>query len=188
ECDLAEVVARATGADAVPLVAVVDGALADDEEADAALPLGRDHVAFVERALLERLRQPFEIAVGHALEDLDLADQLGRGRHEGASLSLGTRRVDPLRQLLDPAFGRLQVGRAEAVQLLATLPELQRFVEPCVAALELLDDLRELLLGLLVRHSTLAPNAPSDISTVTASPGTTPAAVRTSAPSRRTIA
>jgi len=57
-----------------------------------------------------------------------------------------------------------------------------------VAAFEALDDLLELLLGLLVRHSTRAPKVPSATSTAISSPGVTAPVERTSAPSRRTIA
>src|SRR5204863_1582866 len=93
-----------------------------------------------------------------------------------------------LRQLLDLALGGVELLGAEAVELLAALPERERLVEAGVAALEPLDDLDELLLGLLVGHSTRAPNTPSATSTAIAVPGETAVALRTSSPSLRTIA
>ena len=100
-----------------------------------------------------------------------------------------------LRELLDLALGGLEAREAEAQQLLAALPELDRLVEAGVAALEPLDDLLQLLLGGLERQlahwstsSTRAPKAPSASSTSTSSPGSTSAALRSTVSPARTIA
>src|SRR4029453_11506874 len=54
----------------------------------------------------------------------------------------------------DLALGRVQLAEAKAVELLAPLPECDRFVEPGLAALEPLDDLLELALRRLERGLT----------------------------------
>src|SRR5262245_52751989 len=98
-------------------------------------------------------------------------------------------------KLLDPPLRRVQPSHADAVQLLAAGPELQRLVEPGLAALEPLDDALELLQRLLegrfLAHgrtsSTVAPNEPAPSSTSTRAPGETPAAEVTSRSPLRTI-
>src|SRR6186997_1140923 len=78
------------------------------------------------------------------------------------------------RELFDLALGGVEALPAEAVELLAALPELQRLVERRLARLEPVDDLLQLLLGLLEGHlvsSTRAPKPPSASSTSTRSPG-----------------
>src|SRR5207237_4466602 len=105
------------------------------------------------------------------------------------------------RQLLDPPVGGVELAEAEAVELLAALPERDRLVQSRLAALEPLDDALELPLGGLERqpglvgHSTRAPNSPSATSTRIGCPGTTAAGERTispplppTSPSVRTIA
>ena len=79
--------------------------------------------------------------------------------------------------------------------MLAPLPECERFVERRLAVLEALDDLLELLLGVLeVRSlchrvsSTWAPKPPSANWTSTRRPGATSDDERTIASSARTIA
>src|SRR5581483_10329984 len=178
QSDLAEVVAGAASPDVGAADAVAHRALADDEEADAALPLRGDHLAGAAPAL----------AIGHLSEQVDPAEQLERNRHRRPSLPRWARRVDPLRELLDLALGGLELRRAESVELLAALPELERLVERGVAALQPFHDAAQLLLCLFVGHSTRAPNDPSATSIAIASPGATAAAERTSSSPRRTIA
>ncbi len=60
---------------------------------------------------------------------------------------------DPLGQLLDPALGRVEPLPAELVEVLAALPECERLVERRLPVLEALDDLLELLLGVLEGRS-----------------------------------
>src|SRR2546430_8889606 len=94
-------------------------------------------------------------------------------------------------ELLDLAFGAVELLFAQTVKLLAALPELQGFVERRLAGFESPDDLLELLLGLFEGHrisSTRAPKPPSASSTSTASPEATALPERTIPPSRRTIA
>ena len=52
-----------------------------------------------------------------------------------------------LGQLLDLAFGGVELAAAEAVQFLSALPERDRLVQAGVAALEALDDDLQLALG-----------------------------------------
>ena len=61
--------------------AVGDLALADHEEADAALSLLRDRVAGREFAFLERLRNPVQVPVGEARKQRDPAQELGGSGH-----------------------------------------------------------------------------------------------------------
>src|SRR5688500_3903292 len=83
---------------------------------------------------------------------------------------------DPLRELLDPALGRVEPLAAELVELLAALPERERLVEGRLPVLEALDDLLELLLCVLERllahrvSSTIAPKPPSASWTTTREP------------------
>src|SRR5262249_37287444 len=155
--------------------AVLDGSFADDEKPNAALALGRDRVSDIEDALLEGVEQPLQIAIGQASEEPDLAQELNGDRHESVSLTAGirARSLDTTPEPLDLPFGALELRRAEAVELLAPLPELQGLVETGFSPLEPFDDLRQLLLRLLVRHSTLAGNEPSAVSTAIESPGAT---------------
>jgi hypothetical protein len=99
------------------------------------------------------------------------------------------------RELLDLALGRVEALAAEAIQLLASLPEPQGFVERGLAALEALDNLLELALGLLEgallaqrTSSTRAPKPPLASSTSTRSPRSIDPLVRRIASSARTIA
>src|SRR3954452_16600846 len=73
------------------------------------------------------------------------------------------------------------------VQLLVPFPELDRLVEAGIAALEPLDDLLQLALGFLERHSTRAPKCPSATSTSTCSPDWTIELERTISSRARTI-
>ena len=106
------------------------------------------------------------------------------------------RSLNPAGELLDLALGGVQALAAEPVQLLATLPELQRFVERGVTAFQALDDLLQLPLrffeGGLLRvqrvSSTRAPKPPSASSTSTRSPGATAVPARTISSPERTIA
>jgi hypothetical protein len=103
----------------------------------------------------------------------------------------GSRRVCATSELFDLALGRVEPLLAEAVELLAPLPELERLVERRFTGLEAMDDLLELGLRLLERHrvfSTRAPKPPSASSTSTRSPVSSPCAERTMASSARTIA
>src|SRR5688500_20399580 len=85
----------------------------------------------------------------------------------GEILYGGTGLFDPLRELLDPALRRVEPLPAELVELLAALPECERLVERRLPELEPLDDLLELLLGVLEGRlvhrvsSTVAPKPPS---------------------------
>jgi len=88
------------------------------------------------------------------------------------------------------------VWTADAMQVLATRPQLQRLVEPRLPALEPLDDALELaerrLEGRLVAHgrtsSTVAANPPEPSSTSTRAPVSTAVEEVTSASPVRTIA
>src|SRR6185503_10798169 len=73
-----------------------------------------------------------------------------------ASSSVGSRSVSrsvcsvvTTRELLDAAVHGLELRGADAIQLLAALPQLRQLVDACVAALEPLDDRLELLLRVL---------------------------------------
>src|SRR5690242_17071446 len=106
----------------------------------------------------------------------------------------GLRSVHAARQLLDPSLRGVELRHARLVELFPALPERDRLVEPRAAALQPLDDLLELALGVFegrLRHrisSTEAANAPAASCTSTRSPRTSAVASRTSRPSRRTIA
>ena len=104
-------------------------------------------------------------------------------------------------KLLDSALGGLEPGCAEAVQLLAPLPEQDRLVDRDIPALELPDDLLELGAQLLeaplgrladVAHGrtseTVATNAPTASSISTRSPAAVAAASRSAWPPERTTA
>src|SRR5829696_986282 len=102
---------------------------------------------------------------------------------------------DALRELLDLALGRVQLPTAEAVQLLAALPERDRVVQTRVPALEPLDDLLQLSLrrleGRLVAHRvslTVPRKPPSVSSTSTWSPAASALDDRTIPSPARTIA
>jgi hypothetical protein len=106
-----------------------------------------------------------------------------------------SRSLDALRQLLDLALGCIELAAAEAIKLLAALPEHDRLVQAGVPALEPLDDLLELSLRrfegrLLVQcvSSTVPPKPPSASSTSTRTPGESAAEERTIPLSARTIA
>src|SRR5207237_1102014 len=77
------------------------------------------------------------------------------------------------RELLDLAFGAVELLLAEAVELLAPLPEFQGLVERRLAGFESPDDLLELLLGLFEGHRVSSTRAPKPPSTSSARSGTT---------------
>ena len=120
-----------------------------------------------------------------------------------------------LRQLLDLALRGVELLETETVELLAALPERDRVVQRDVAALEPLDDLRQLLLGFLELHGrtsapvparpvpplfggsveptprtspTVPEKPPSARRTSISSPEASVEAARTTAPSWRTMA
>src|SRR6266508_5074097 len=107
---------------------------------------------------------------------------------------LGPDRFHAPGELFDTALCGVQTRGAEAVELLASLPERDRLVEACLAAFEPLDDRLELALGVLearLAHrvsSTRAPKPPPPSSTSTLAPGATCALERTIVPAARTIA
>src|SRR5207247_2015242 len=67
---------------------------------------------------------------------------------------LGFRRLDAASEVLDLPLRRVELAEAQAVQLLAALPQRYRLVERSVAALEPLHDLLELALCRLERRLT----------------------------------
>ena len=107
---------------------------------------------------------------------------------------LGLDRFDPAGELLDPALRRVELRRADAVELFAALPERDRLVEARVAALEPLDDRLQLALGVFETElaqrvsSTFAPNPPAPSSTSTCVPLDTSELERMIRPLVRTIA
>jgi len=111
-----------------------------------------------------------------------------------AATALGLNRLDAACELLDAALRRVELRRADGVQLLAALPKRDRLVEARVSALEPLDDRLQLALGLLEGglaqrvSSTVAPKPPVPSSTSTFVPAVTSELSRTIAPSERTIA
>src|SRR4051794_34334275 len=110
------------------------------------------------------------------------------------SLLRGARRLGAGRELFDLALGVFEALAAEPVELFAALPQLQRLVQPGVAALEPVHDRFQLALGVLeawLAHrvsSTRAPKPPSASSTSTRSPGSTALPERTISPLLRTMA
>src|SRR5581483_11676101 len=121
------------------------------------------------------------------------------GRGGGELGGVGRRRfARAARELLDLSLCGVELAAAEGVELLAALPQRERFVERNLAALEALDDLLELRLGLLERRffrrahcatsSTRAPKPPSASVTSTRTPGVTSALEETSRESVRTTA
>src|SRR4029079_17152318 len=187
--DLAEVVA---GPKLVALAAADrDGRFAafDHEEAGARLSLVDDRGAGLERALLERPGEALELAGLEVGEERDALEELDWCFGHARILRLC--RFRATREFLDLALGGLQSPAAEAVQLLAALPELERLVERRLAAFQPVDDRLQLLLGLLERHvrsSTRAPKLPSATSTSTGSPGWTACGERTVSSPARTMA
>jgi hypothetical protein len=111
-----------------------------------------------------------------------------------SSRALGLDRFDAAGKLLDPALGRVELGRADRVELLAALPERDRLVEARLAALEPLDDRLQLALGVLEAElaqrvsSTVAPKPPVPSSTSTCVPVAISELERTIEPAVRTIA
>src|SRR6266508_157193 len=94
-------------------------------------------------------------------------------------------------QALDPALGGIEPRQANAVELLAALPQRHRPLQVGLARLELAHDALELLPGLLERelaHSTLAPKRPRASSTSTRSPVARDPASRTIPAPERTMA
>jgi len=112
----------------------------------------------------------------------------------GQGSTLGLDRFDPARKLLDAALGRVELGRADGVELLTAFPERDRLVEARFAALEALDDRLQLALGLLEAElaqrvsPTVAPKPPVASSTSICVPAATSELPRTIAPPARTIA
>ncbi len=199
--DLAEVVAWAERAALLAADGHLGRALADDEEAGAALALRRDRVAGGVMSLLEGLGDPVQVARLQPGEQGHLGKRLcRRAGHDAILTGVGLRRKRcgvrrALGELLDRPLGRLEPGEAEAQQLLTPLPELDRLVEPGIAALEALDDLFQLPLRRLegeLAHprmsSTRAPKPPSASSISTRSPASRPDVPRRTASPARTIA
>src|SRR6476646_3685618 len=185
--DLAEEVARA---ERPPLLAA-DGhdgfAVLDDEEPDAAAALVRDGLARAERAVGERARQRVDVLVVQALEERDALEEfLGSGH--GAILTGVSVALSRSSELLDLPLHAFELRGTDPVQLLAALPELRQLVDADFTTFEPGDDLLELLLRLLERHSTRAPNVPSATRTETSSPLATWSTARTTSSPRRTIA
>ena len=108
--------------------------------------------------------------------------------------TLGLNRLDALGELFDAALRGIELGRADAVELFAALPEHDRLVQGRVAALEPLDDRLQLALRLVEGElaqrlsSTVAPKPPAPSSTSTRVPVLTSELERTIVPSVRTIA
>ena len=107
---------------------------------------------------------------------------------------LGLYSFDPAGELLDPALSRVEPRRAEAVELLAALPERDRLVEARLSTFEPLDDRLQLALGVLEAglaqrvSSTVAPKPPVPSSTSTCVPVATSELERTIESAERTIA
>src|SRR6187397_2193055 len=108
--------------------------------------------------------------------------------------ALGLNGLDTPGKLFDSALGRVQFRRAQAIELLAPLPERDRLVEARLAALEALDDPFQLALRVLegrLGHrvsSTRAPKPPIPSSTSTRLPEPICELARTISPAARTIA
>ncbi len=111
-----------------------------------------------------------------------------------ASSKLGPNGFDPAGKLLDAALRRVELGRADGVQLLAAFPERDRLVEARLPALEPLDDRLQLALGVLEAElaqcvsSTVASKPPVPSSTSTRVPAVTSEPARTIELAVRTIA
>src|SRR5919106_5715269 len=120
--DLAEMVAGAERADLLSADLDLGVALANDEEADAALALLRHGLARPERTLVHSARDRLQLARIEPREDRDVLEELGRlGRHGAILLRRcgGLDVLDALRELLDPALGDVQALAADAVEVLA---------------------------------------------------------------------
>ena len=110
-----------------------------------------------------------------------------------AGSTLGLNRFDPACELLDTTLRRVELGRADGIELLPALPERDRLVEARLSALEPLDDRLQLALGVLEAglaqrvSSTFAPKPPVPSSTSTCVPVATSELERTIAPPERTI-
>src|SRR4249919_115739 len=82
------------------------------------------------------------------------------------STALGLNGLHPARKLLDPSLRCVELGRADGIELLPTLPERDRLVEARLSALEPLDDRLQLALGVFEGElaqrvsSTVAPKPP----------------------------
>src|SRR6476469_2018826 len=63
--------------------------------------------------------------------------------------ALGLDGFDPAGELLDTALRRVELGRADGIELLPALPQRDRLVEARLSALEPLDDRLQLALGVL---------------------------------------
>jgi hypothetical protein len=107
---------------------------------------------------------------------------------------LGLDRLDPARELIDPALCCVELRGADAVELFPALPERDRLVEARFSAFEPLDDRLQLALRVLEAElgqrvsSTVAPNPPAPSSTSTCVPVVTSELERTIWPLVRTIA
>ena len=112
----------------------------------------------------------------------------------GRWLTLGLNGFDPACELLDAALRRVELRRADGIELLAAFPERDRLVETRLPALESLDNRLELALCVLEAElaqrvsSTVAPKPPVPSSTSTWVPGATSELERTIEPTVRTIA
>ena len=111
-----------------------------------------------------------------------------------ASSTLGLDGFHSACELLDATLGRVELGRADGIELLAALPERDRLVEARLSALEPLDDRFQLALGVFETElaqrvsSTVAPKPPVPSSTSTCVPAATSELERTIEPAVRTIA
>src|SRR5215204_889320 len=156
QCDLPEVVARPEPALLLTVHRDLGVAVLDHEEADAALALAGDLLARGELPALHRLRDLVELLVVQIGEERDVLEELGGALvgHAGEILSRlrGTHCFHPAGELLDLALRRVELVGAEAVELLASLPERDRLVQVGLPALELLDDPFQLALSLLEGH------------------------------------
>jgi hypothetical protein len=88
--------------------------------------------------------------------------------------ALGLDRFHAAGELFDAALRRVEPRRTESIELLASFPERDRFVEARLAALEAFDDSLELALRVFERRfraqrvsSTRAPKPPLPSSTST---------------------
>jgi hypothetical protein len=112
----------------------------------------------------------------------------------GRGPTLGLNRFDSAGELLDAALRGVQLRGADGVELLATLPERDRFVEARFPAFESLDDRLQLALGFLEGglaqrvSSTVAPKPPVPSSTSTCAPVASAALERTILSALRTMA
>src|SRR5262249_26086799 len=104
-----EVIAGAACPDALPVDAVLDRPMGDQEEGDAAPTLGKDHGSLRKGALLQHACEVRDLVVRQASEKPDLPEKLWRSRHEArAYRPSGVRAI--------PGSGpRRELGRSDEV-------------------------------------------------------------------------